>query len=211
MTILEPSAQLAAPNLKILESGTALHRIHGRERPSNAFDPCQGRPTRFAPIVDASGRCVPSLYAGSTFDAVAYETLFRAIPVRTKRTTIPAAGLTGRAHGWVEALRDITLASLRSPDLAKWNVVRASLIASSPKLYKQTATWAKAIHDQFPHIEGLVWTSNQCDPDDAYLFFGDRVSAADLRVILVRDGLADPTLLADVRRAAQRAGITIVV
>ncbi len=211
MTIRKPPAELAVPNLKILESGTALHRIHERNRPSNAFNPCRGRPTRFAPIVDADGCCVPSLYASSTFDSVAYETLFRGIPVQKKRKTAPRSAVISRSHARLETLRSLTLASLRAPDLPKWNISRKSLIASSPKLYKETAAWAKAIHDQFPHIEGLVWTSNPCDPDDAYLLFGDRVSATDLRIVSARDGRADPSLLADVRLAGQRAGITIVI
>ena len=210
MTILEPSARWATPNPKILGSGTALHRIHDRDRPANAFNPCRGRPTRFAPIVDADGRCVPSLYAGSSFDSVAYETLFRGIPVSTRRKTAPASAMVTRAHGILQAQRNLTLASLRAPDLAKWGVSRDSVIASAPKLYKATAAWATAIHDQFPDIEGLVWTSNRCDPDDAYLFFADRVSATDFRIASVRDGRTDPSLLADVRRAGQRAGITIV-
>ena len=119
--------------------------------------------------------------------------------------------MVSRSHGRIETLRSFTLASLRTTDLVNWNVSRDSLIASSPKLYEQTAAWAKAIHDQFAHVEGLVWTSQQCDPDDAYLFFGDRVSATDCRIVSARDGRADPSLLADVRLAGQPAGITIVI
>ena len=84
-------------------------------------------------------------------------------------------------------------------------------MASSPKLYHKTAEWAKAIHDQFSDVDGLVWTSNQCDPDDAYLFFGDRVRATDFAVLATRDGSSDKTFLADVRAAGIRGGITITV
>lgn len=210
MTIPKPSVHLAPPNPTILQSGAVLHRIHDRSRSPSAFNPCRGRPTRFAPVVDAGGRRVPTLYAGSTFDSAAYETLFRGIPVHARRKTAPASAVVSRAHGALWTRRDLTLASLRAPDLAKWGVSRDALIASSPRRYQATAAWAKAIHDQFPHLEGLVWTSNQCDPDDAYLFFGDRVSATDFRIVSVRDGRTDPSLLADVRRAGQRAGISIV-
>lgn len=154
---------------------------------------------------------MPSLYAGSTFDSVAYETLFHAVPVPAKRRAVPESMLTGRAHGALETLRNITLAALRAPELAKWNISRTSLIASSPRLYEETAAWAKAIHDQFPNVEGLVWTSNRCDPEDAYLFFGDRVGDGDFSIALTRDGRSDPSFLTDVRRAGRRGGISLVI
>ena len=116
-----------------------------------------------------------------------------------------------RAHGKLETQRDVTVASLRTPDLAKWNISRNSLIASPPGLYKETAAWAKAIHDQFPDVEGLVWTSNQCDPENAYLFFGDRVRSDDLRIVSTRDCRSDPSFLTDVRQAGSRSGITVAI
>ena len=211
MTILSPSRNLAAPGLLILEAGTRLHRIHNRQRRASTFNPCQGDPTRFAPITDEDGQCVPSLYAGSTFDSVAYETLFHDIPVRAKVRTFPEGVLSDRAHTRLDTDRDITLAALRAPELARWNISRTALIASSPKLYKETAAWAKAIHDQFPDVDGLVWTSNRCDPEDAYLFFGDRVRDVDFRVVSTRDCRSDSSFLTDVRQAASRSGISIAI
>lgn len=192
-------------------AGTWLHRVHAADRSSNVFNPCRGNPTRFAPILDVHGGCVPSLYAGSTFDAAVHETIFHDVPAQAKRKSVPLSKVMERAHGTLELQRDICLASLREPDLAKWNISRRSLIGSSPKLYPQTAAWAKAVHDQFPDVEGLVWTSNQCDPDDACLFFGDRVRPPDFRVVALRDGRPDSSFLDDVRLAGRRAGITIVL
>ena len=211
MTILSPSRNLAAPGLVILEAGTRLHRIHNRQRTASTFNPCRGGPTRFAPITDEDGQCVPSLYMGSTFDSVAYETLLHEIPARTKQRTLPAAVLGDRAHTRLDADRDITLAALRAPELAKWNISRTALIESSPKLYKETAAWAKAIHDQFPDVEGLVWTSSRCDPEDAYLFFGDRVRDVDFRIVSTRDCRSDSSFLTDVRQAAWRSGISVTI
>ena len=211
MTILRPSRNLAAPGLVILEAGTRLHRIHNRQRRAGNFNPCQGDPTRFAPITAEDGQCVPSLYAGSTFDSVAYETLFHDIPVRAKTRTLPEGVLSDRAHTRLDTDRAITLAALRAPELARWNISRTALIESSLKLYKETAAWAKAIHDQFPDVEGLVWTSNRCDPEDAYLFFGDRVRDVDFRVVSTRDCRTDSSFLTDVRQAGRRSGISIAI
>lgn len=195
----------------VRQAGTRLHRVHAWNRLSNEFNPCRGNPTRFAPILDARGRCVPSLYAGSTFIAAAYETIFHDVPAKAKRKSVLSSRVMDCVHGTLELRCDIRLASLREPDLSKWHISRNSLIGSSPKLYPRTAAWAKAVHDQFPEVQGLVWTSNQCDPDDACLFFGDRVRTLDFRVVARRDGRREPLFLADVRRAGRRAGITIVI
>ena len=123
------------------------------------------------------------------------------------RNSLCKAGRTADS----EVLRDLRFASLRGPDLRRWRIGRNSSIATSPALYRETARWACAIHRRFPEIEGLVWTSNRCDPDTAYLFFGDRVAAADFRIAGTRDGRNDATFLSDVREAGQRSGIVITV
>ena len=211
MSVRRPPANLAGPNIATLKAGTSLERVHDRNYRANEFNPCKGAPTRFAPIRDLQGNCVPSLYAGDTVESAIYETIFHDIPVKARRKTVSRALVQGRAHGRLEVLRDLRLASLRGPDLKKWRVSRHSLITTSPKLYRDTARWAEAIHHQFPYVEGLVWTSNQCDPDTAYVFFGDRVAPRDFDVVRVRDGALDAGLLSDVRLAGRRIGITITV
>jgi hypothetical protein len=57
----------------------------------------------------------------------------------------------------------------------------------------------------------LVWTSNQCDPDSAYLFFGGRVVDTDFTVTISREGASNLDLLADVHTAGMRAGITLTL
>ncbi len=211
MTIPRPPGALPRPNVAVLRAGTPVHRVHARRRRPVAFNECKGNPTRFAPILDANGRCVPSLYGGSSFIAAVYETIFHDVPAHARWKSVPLNKVTASAHAMLGSRRDIRLASLRTPDLARWRVSRDALIGSSPRWYRDTAAWAKAVHDQFPDVDGLVWTSNRCDPDSAWLFFGDRVRPGDFRVAAVRDGRLDPSLLSDVREAGRRAGITIVV
>ena len=209
MSIRTPSATLANPNIVALSAGTILHRVHDRNFRANSFNPCRGASTRFAPINDLKGICVPSLYAANTLEAAIHETIFHDIPVRTKRKTVPRTLVQSRAHGQLGVLRDLHLASLRGPDLRRWRISRNSLIATSPNLFPVTARWASAIHQQFPNVEGLIWTSNQCDPDTAYLFFGDRIASKDFQIMHARDGLLDSTFLSDARRAGRRSGISI--
>ncbi len=211
MSIRKPTSNLAAPNSVVLAKGTRIERVHDSNYGANAFNPCKGGPTRFAPIRDSSGNCVPSHYGGETLEAVIHETIFHDVPAKAKRKTVRRADVVNRTHSTLEVTRDLNLASLRAPDLKKWRIRRNDLITTSPKLYPGTAAWAEAIHHQFPNIEGLAWTSNQCDPDTVYLFFGDRVSVGDLVILSARDGQTDPSFLTDVRVAGQRSEIRITV
>ena len=211
MTIRKPPAALSEPNVVRLEAGALVHRVHDRNYGGSVFNPCKGSSTRFAPVYDAAGECVPSHYAADTLEAAIHETIFHDVPAAAKRKTVPRTLVQSRAHAQLEVLRDLRLASLRGPDLRRWRIGRNSLLATSPKLYPETARWASAIHHRFPDVQGLLWTSNQCDPHTAYLFFGDRVNPEDFSITDARDGLSDTTFLSDVRLSGLRCGITITV
>lgn len=206
-----PPARLKEPNVEQVAAGTLLQRVHARQFAGNAFNPCKGSATRFAPIRDRDGACIPSLYASSTVVAAVYETVFHDVPVALTRKTVPVSQITKRMHSTLRLRRSITLASLRAPDLRKWSLDRDSLLACMPAAYQRTALWAKAIHDRFAEMEGLIWTSVQCDPDDALLLFGDRVAPADIEVVSVRDGGVDGSLWKDVRDAGLRGGIRLTL
>ncbi len=195
----------------VLNKGAVLERIHNRHFMASSFNPCQGNPTRFAPIQDENGQCVPSLYAGETFEAAVFETMFHDVPATAKRKRVPRKKVEDSAQGRLEVVRNLTLVSLREPDLKRWYIKRSQLIAAAPKHYGSTAKWAEAIHFQFPSAEGLEWTSNQCDPATIYLFFGDRVQSADFNVVYTRDGLVDPSFLHDVMQIGNRSHIRITV
>ena len=204
-----PPLQLDAPNVQELTSGELLHRVHIGAFPGNAFNPCQGGATRFAPIRDEQGRCIPSLYAGDTVKSAIYETVFHDIPLNAALKTVPRVVVENRTHSTLLVQRTLRLANLRGPDLMKWGLRREALIGSLPTQYARTALWAKAIHDRFD-VDGLIWTSNLCDPHAALLLFGDRVAAADLAVTGARMG-TDGSFLADVRKAGKRGEIVITL
>ncbi len=66
-----------------------------------------------------------------------------------------------------------------------------------------------AIYDQHD-VDGLIWTSRQCDPDAAVLLFGDRMAAGDIQVVSVR-ARTDGSFVEDVRQAGKRSGIVITL
>ena len=211
MPIRRPPARLARPNVVTLAAGMTLERVHDRNYQANGFNPCEGAPTRFAPMHGTQGNCIPSLYAAGSLEAAIFETIFHDIPVTARRKTVPRTLVQSQAHGRLEVLRELRLVSLRAPDLRRWLISRDSMITSSPQFYEETVRWAEAIHRQFSNVEGLLWTSNQCDPDTAYLFFGDRVRADDFGIVQARDGLENPGFLSDARQAGRRSSISITV
>ena len=202
-----PPTRLGDPNICVFAGGTVVHRVYTHELPGDAFNPCEGGPSRFAPIHNRRGECVPSLYAATSVEAAIYETLFHDIPLQARRKTIPRTKVDDRKHTTLQLRRNLRLASLRAPALLKWKAPSA-LVWGPPKQYSATARWAKAIHDQFQDVQGLIWTSRRCDPHSAMLFFGDRTVEADLQVVGVRDG-RDSSFLRDVREAGDQAGIVI--
>lgn len=211
MALRPPSAPLARPNIVALPAGATVERVHDRRYGSAEFNPCKGAPTRFAPIRDAERRCIPSLYAASSVEAAIHETIFHDVPAGARHATVPAMLVHGRAHGRLEVRRDLRLASLRAPDLRRWRIAQNWLIGAPPGHYAETARWAAAIHRSFPAADGLIWTSGRCDPESAYLFFGDRVAPEDFRIAALRDGQSDAGFLADVRAAGRRCGIAIAL
>ncbi|MDE0442209.1 MAG: RES family NAD+ phosphorylase [Gammaproteobacteria bacterium] len=133
--------------------------------PATRSNPCQGGATKFAPIHDALGACVPTLYAAETVQAAIYETILHDVPLGAAFKSVPHDAVESRQHSTLVVRRTLHLASLRAPDLMKWGLTPATLIGSMPTQYPYTARWAKALHDQFAQVDGLVWTSNLCDPD----------------------------------------------
>ena len=121
---------------------------------------------------------------------------------------IPEHNIHIRVHSEIQTKRAVNLVELRNPFVNKWGIKQTQLIGSEPELYHKTARWAAAIYNDFPEAEGLIWTSKQCDPDNAILFFGGRVEEGDFELISSRDG-DDESFLDDVAREGEECGIAI--
>ena len=59
-------------------------------------------------------------------------------------------------------------------------------------------------------VDGLLWTSRQCDPDQCVILFEDRLGEADFDVHDCIEVSGDASLLLELRGFGQRAGITII-
>ena len=211
MTIRKPPSPLTHPRFLVLPKGALLHRVHRTTFRAAEFNPGRGGPTRFAPFDRGTGTPVPSLYAGATLRAAIHETIFHDVPANATTKTVRLNQVLIRTHSELLADRDLRLVELRNVTLGRWGISRTDLITSSPTLYDQTVLWAEAVHRDIADAHGLVWTSNQCDPDDAYLFFGDRVKENDFTLHRSRDGESNPSFVKDVWIEGRHRGITLTI
>jgi hypothetical protein len=184
--IASPGAGLQAQFIT-LAAGRPLHQVYDSSYPAGAFHPGTGpfsggtaRPTRFAPLRDATGELVPYLYAGGSLQCALFETLFHDVDFTAAAVSLDLSAFRTRAHALLTLRRDLQLVKLHGTGLNKLKVTRLDLIESPARCYGHTAAWAAALHQQFPGVDGLAWKSRRLDDQDSVLLFGDRVAPADL-------------------------------
>lgn len=205
-----PPSPFPPINTQTIKAGAVLHRNHASAFQPAQFNPCKGQPTRFAPFVDGKNECVPSLYAATSREAAAFETIFHDIAPAARYKTVQLDVVASRGLSKIAPKRDLVLARLFAPDLKRWGLERTDLIETPKSAYGQTVSWAKAIHRARRDIDGLIWTSRQCDPEQSVILFGDRIDEAAFEVLERVDVGADGALLLELRGFGRRAGITII-
>ena len=197
-------------NTQTVAKGAILHRTHAASFRPAEFNPCKGQPTRFAPFTNAIGQCVPTLYVATSREAAAFESIFHDIEPAAPFKTVRLDVVESRAVSAIAPKRDLLVAGLFAPDLKAWSLSRGELIDTPKSTYSQTVLWAQAIHRARPDLDGLIWTSRQCDPAQCSVLFGDRVGEAEFDVHDRIDVSTDAMLLLELRTFGRRAGITIV-
>jgi hypothetical protein len=207
-----PTAFPASPPQPFtIAAGTELHRNHSSGFGPSQFNPGMGGISRFAPFEDSAGSVVPSLYAATTREAAAYETVFHDILPTATYKAVPLHTVEGRTVSTIAPNRDLRLYPLFSPELKALGLSKTDLIETPKSTYLRTALWAKALHGTYTELDGLIWTSRQCDPACCIIIFGDRVSATDFTTLVSLPVAGHPDLLMELRAFAKRAGITITV
>jgi hypothetical protein len=199
------------PNFNIcsLRAGTQVFRFHDPLFEGGAYNPCRGGQTRFAPLALPGGDCLPTLYAATTLEAAAWESLFHDVPHVAGPKSVRLGKVTSKALSVLELQSDLVLAPLHNPDLHRLGLQRTDLIDTPPTQYAQTARWAEAFHKHPPPVAGLQWTSKRCDPDLAFVFFEDRTGAW---AVQERVEIASaPDLLDEIREIGRRAEITLSI
>ncbi len=205
-----PPSPFPASNSHEIKAGTRFHRVHDKRFGSCSFNPGKGRPSRFAPLFLGSDP-VPTQYLATDYECAVHETIFHDVPIDELNKTVGVDNIKPLAHSVIELKRDIVLVPLFAPDLARWGVSRADLIDTTAVDYRTTAQWAFAIHQSRLDAHGLIWTSKRCDPQQAALLFGDRVTETDLLEISNVSIYSDVGEMRRVAAFAARVDITLVL
>lgn len=208
--ISAPPFPFPASNSYEIEAGERFHRIHDQRFDSCAFNPGKGRPSRFAPLL-VNGDPIPTQYLATDFECAVHETIFHDVPIDESHKTVGADNIKPLAHSIVELKRDLVVVPLFGPDLTRWGLGRADLIDTTAAFYSVTAQWALAIHQSRPDADGLVWTSKRCDPQQALLLFGDRLSEKDLVATSKTPIYASIDEMTQIIAFADRARITVTL
>ncbi|MGE8063882.1 RES family NAD+ phosphorylase [Pseudomonas sp. NPDC089569] len=153
-----------------------LHRFHLKKYQDRQFNDTSLGNARFSPIRNSSGDIIPTIYAGSSFECAAMETVFRDVaygpPPKYFQKSKLKDFMFSTLLTWGEDLR---LVDLSSKALRALNISRNELIDTDGDMYPVTRKWAEAIHAYAPDAQGLRWTSRQDDTAQCFVLFGDRI------------------------------------
>lgn len=170
------------PAVETLTAGSRLFRVFTAApgRHVTTFNPGHGGPHRFSFF---SRPPVPVLYAAETEVAAACASLLHDVPL-VGGQLLPE-NYEHSVVGAVVTTRELRLAKFNGVGLRRLGVDAPRLTASPPRTYRRTVAWAQAAHEvqvDGVQLDGAVWRSARCNSDRAYIVFGDRVHARDLRV-----------------------------
>ena len=202
-------ARVRASRLHVLGAGIRIHRIHaGRFGPCD-FNPCLGRSARFTPVLAPDdGHCVPSLYAATSLDAAAYETVFRdAAP--SARKSVPRQRLDGLTASVLEVRSALSLVPLWRPELIAWGLDVAEFFDLAGAHHPCCRKLAALAWRDNPKAHGMIWRSVRDDSALALLLFGDRAEAGNLAVDSTACIARNLDMLSRIRAIGRRAGIVI--
>lgn len=169
-----PGERLQARLIKI-EAGRVLHRVHLGRFQSTAFNGTENGNARFSPIRNSKGDIIPTVYAGSSFDCAAMETVFHDVTYEPGPKYFQKTKLIGHKYSNVLVTEELSVVDLSTKALRSMDITRNELIDTEKNMYPLTRRWAEAIHAAVPGAQGLRWISRQDDTAEAVVLFGDRI------------------------------------
>lgn len=205
----------------VWETGRPLLRVADDRFGATEFNPCQGEPTRFAPLL-VDTRCVPTLYAAETLDAVLMESVFHDVILGRLDDDPPEvylADLETVRRSTIASRRDLRLGRLDDDALPVLGLERAELIDTDADSYPETVRWAEHAHRcgaaDKERLDGLIWHSRRAaqglaSREPAVVLFGDRVARKELRSSGAPVPLMAATGLDELDNVANRLGVTLV-
>lgn len=165
------------PEVLTIEPATMFYRVHPSRYGAAQFNPGGGHGGRFHFFGTPT---VPVLYMAATPESAVAETLLHELPVgRPSRL-----GRDEYERMWmskIQVTRALRVAVFHGLGLRRLGVNANQLTDTPVTRYPRTRPWASAAHRS--GADGVVWMSRQCNSDQSFVLFGDRVSVADLEEI----------------------------
>ncbi len=200
-----PPSHPVAINTFSLPAGTTLCRVHRQHYSGSSFNNTVSGNARFSPIFTPDGAVIPTLYAGESPRVALCEVIFHDLDLTSPCLSYPVAALDAFRHTRLTTAAALQLASLDLPSLVKMRAGK-KLIHSDASEYGITRQWAEAIHQQYPHIQGLMWPSRQ-HQGNAWLLFGDRIDSTMLLSESKTQKITERPVVEELLALAERMGI----
>lgn len=155
------ASALRSLHTRALEAGTPFFTAY-RPAHGDLFNASGSGSTRFAPLADASGAIVPTLYGSASQTAALLETAFHDIHAAVRPRVITTMALRERALARLTLTERLVLFDLRDETLPAMGLVRNQITSTTAAHYACTQEWASALLDRGvgrAHPAGIVWHS----------------------------------------------------
>ena len=209
--VSEAIRRLPAPNKNLRvnvstwAAGKLIYRIHSFKFTALQFNPGLGN-ARFSPMSND----VATLYGGVNTAVAIMETLFHDLPIHSDGAPFDLRRAEGMVHSVIKSSLDLTLADLNPKTLRKMGIRRADLLDSGPEQYLFTREYSVAIHQAWPQVQGLRWSSRQ-HGGSAVMLFGDRIEEGQLEVVTESENILESVSLMDIlEEEADQLGVVLL-
>lgn len=161
-----------------------------------AFNGSAKGDTRFAPVADARGETVPTLYGGDTRTVVLLETVFHDVHGVAPRVIYEGRDLAGRGLATLTSPTRLPLVDLRDDALQAIGLDRTQLVTTTPAHYACTREWGMTLHERKiggVAPAGLLWRSRVAELARFDSLLLDDLLAGDSAEVFVLFGSRAPT------------------
>jgi RES domain len=165
-----------------VKAATTWYRVYEAKYGYDEHNPGFGN-TRFAPLHDSGDTAIPSMYLAGTPTGALLETVFHDLTeVDPVDRIVSERGLLKKLLAHVTVPHELRVLDLRDRALTRKSIHRGELVTSPALHYPCTRRIARALHEQHPSAQGLIWHSRQAElaavrPVEVLVVFGDRYPA----------------------------------
>lgn len=163
------------------------YRVHNYDASTGLYGPTQFNDTkrgdaRFSPLVDSTGKVIPTIYAAKTVRGAIAEILLHDVPTpSTNYQHDWERDKSGNHHLSRISLTDLSLVNLTTLGLRAAGLTVAEFFGTEKPDYPRTREWALHIWKTMPKAQGLHWMSVRDNTCEVVMLFGDRLKSNNIQ------------------------------